>query len=318
LKLTGISCKDDLVKIELHSNYTSEYEQAGLNEQDKKEIEQQLSFEQKVRNGEIIPSPVPSMAANVTYRRPYTLYTPPSAARVPTSSYSSIHAPGSSKTAPIEIEDASPERPTSLQTQASNSSMAFNPSTPLAREWESSPQQPTYTGHYQSQKESDSIYLPALGASDMLDYPDDQVSSQSQSIQNLPRDYNTFYNSTMYMRGRDTTMQNRPQQNNTSEHQHPHSWNTWQSPTLSRHKPHSNYWQTVVAPFDPFDPSSIPRSQPAQQTSSIKDKHQMAHKNLSLSNPPKSFLHSTYNAEQNDQTSPAPEYTSNAGYSLER
>lgn len=53
------SCKDDLTMIELHTNYTAEYVHEDLNEQQKQEIEDQITLEMRIRNGEIVePQPI--------------------------------------------------------------------------------------------------------------------------------------------------------------------------------------------------------------------------------------------------------------------
>lgn len=71
------SCKNDLVDIELHTNYTAEYLHEELNEEQKKEIEEQINLEQRIRIGEVMPSEItPSQLLEAIGKHPENIFAP--------------------------------------------------------------------------------------------------------------------------------------------------------------------------------------------------------------------------------------------------
>ncbi|KAG2177424.1 hypothetical protein INT44_007935 [Umbelopsis vinacea] len=54
LKVVAEACKDKLADLQLHTSYTTEYLHEELNEKQKEEIEQQLTLENRIRNGEVV------------------------------------------------------------------------------------------------------------------------------------------------------------------------------------------------------------------------------------------------------------------------
>ncbi|KAI8577869.1 hypothetical protein K450DRAFT_249653 [Umbelopsis ramanniana AG] len=54
LKVVAEACKHKLADIQLHTSYTTEYAHEELNEKQKEEIEQQLTLENRIRNGEVM------------------------------------------------------------------------------------------------------------------------------------------------------------------------------------------------------------------------------------------------------------------------